>query len=101
MTFSGKLGPPLGAAVGFALGLWAAIGEMQGYDPLVRLAMPPGFALIGPVAGLIVWGLDRASAQGSPDSSTDSRDCCPRCGRRNEPGATVCVKCSAPLSASR
>jgi ribosomal protein L40E len=100
MKLNGKMGPPVGAAIGFALGIWTAAFEMQGYATVARLIVALGSAGIGLLAGFIVWWLDRASGQPSANDGDVNRFCCPRCGRRNTPDATACIKCGGPLTVS-
>jgi ribosomal protein L40E len=100
MKMNGKMGPPVGAAVGFAGGIFTAAFEMQGYAAIARVAVPIMFAGIGLFAGFIVWWFDRVSDQSAADDVAENQFCCPRCGRRNAPDATACVKCGGPLAPS-
>src|SRR5688572_9248050 len=97
MKLNGKLGPPIGAAVGLVLGIWTAATQMLGYTPVARLGMPIVFATIGLFAGFIVWWLDHASTRQSADVVESDQNCCPRCGRRNAHDATECIKCGVKL----
>jgi ribosomal protein L40E len=100
MKINGRMGPPVGAAAGLVIGIWTVAFEMQGYDPIVRFILPAMFAGIGLLAGFIVWWLDRASGQSAANDGDVNRFCCPRCGRRNTPDATTCIKCGGPLTRS-
>ena len=54
---------------------------------------------IGIAGGFVVWFLDRSSERADADLAPSSANdfCCPKCGRRNDPERSVCIKCGKPL----
>ena len=98
IAFHGQHGPTVGAVAGAILGGWTA-SEMRDDPTALRISIFIGTIGAGVIAGFVVRFLDRASEQSlaQPDLSLSDENCCPRCGRRNDPVTFVCIKCGWAL----
>jgi len=98
IAFRGKHGPIVGAVAGAILGGWTAI-EMHDNPTVVRSSVFIGAVVAGVIAGFVVRFLDRASERSlaQPDLDLANENCCPKCGRRNDPSSSTCIKCNGPL----
>ncbi len=92
ISFQGKYGPIVGPLVGSLFGAWVSVSELKGNGLLASIAVG---AVMGLVAGSVVWLWDRFTA--SADEVVSSDFCCAKCGRLNDLASTVCIKCGGPL----
>jgi hypothetical protein len=100
MQLRGKFGPPVGALLGLVFGAWVAMAEMPGVSLGVRAAITLGGGVMGVLAGCIVWWIDRLQSRAALQAAKqdDNSNCCAKCGRRNSPEASTCIRCGAALA---